>query len=55
MPYGGSPDKSESKDVALVSGYSPSILKSILECDTDSFSPVNIMMKALEKYEILIP
>jgi len=54
-PYHGSPDTSESKDVALVSGFSPSILKSILECDTDSFSPESIMMKALEKYEILVP
>ena len=55
MPYHGQPETSKSKNVALVSGFSPSILKSILSCDTDKFDPVNIMMETLEKYEIKVP
>lgn len=41
------PVKMNEKGVALVSGYSPSILKSILENDTEQFSPMGIMMKTI--------
>ena len=52
VPYGGQPDTVNSKDIALVSGFSPSILKSILECG--DFSPRAVMLKALEKYENVV-
>jgi len=40
--------------VALVSGFSPSVLKAVLSGDTDGFTPEAIMMKALmvERYDI---
>jgi len=40
--------------VALVSGFSPSVLKAVLSGDTDEFTPEAIMMKALmvERYDI---
>jgi len=54
VPYHGQPDTVKSKDIALVSGFSTSILKAILE--SDDFSPKSIMLKALEKYnDIVIP
>jgi len=49
VPYYGQPDTVDSKNVSLVSGFSPSILKSILACEY--FSPVTVMMKTLEKYD----
>ncbi len=51
--YAGSPDTKNAKDVALVSGFSPSILKAIFE--GEDFSPMGIMKKALEKYQIRVP
>lgn len=52
--YSGSPAEADTDNIALVSGFSPSILKAIFE-GTD-FSPVAIMMRALEKYkDITIP
>jgi hypothetical protein len=50
----GSPDTQTREDVALVSGYSPSILGSILGCP-DDFSPMAVLDNAIEKYEIVIP
>ena len=40
--------------VALVSGFSPSILKSILSADTSKFDPYNIMLETImkERYDI---
>lgn len=52
VPYGGQPDTVDSKDIALVSGFSPSILKAILACD--DFSPRAIMMETLKKYENVV-
>jgi hypothetical protein len=52
-PYVGQPDTVDSKDIALISGFSPAILKSVLSC-TD-FSPKSIMMNTIEKYTIKIP
>ena len=42
-----------SKDIALVSGFSPSVLKAILS--GEDFTPIGIMFKAIEKYEIKVP
>jgi hypothetical protein len=47
-PHKGSPDIAHKKDVALISGFSPSILKAILS--GEDFSPVGIMKRELEKY-----
>jgi hypothetical protein len=41
------------KDVALVSGFSPSILKPVL--DGEDFTPITIMERAIAKYEIVRP
>jgi hypothetical protein len=42
------------KDVALVSGFSPAIVKSVLSADTDQFTPEGIMLKTLmsERYAV---
>ena len=48
-----SPATSESKDVALVSGFSPALLTAILE--GDDFSPVAVMNRAISKYEVIDP
>jgi len=49
----GSPERFKSKDIGLVSGYSPSILSSIL--GGKDFTPLAIMEKAIEKYKVNIP
>ena len=41
------PVSADASGVALVSGFSPSILKAVLSADMDDFSPRGIMMKAL--------
>ncbi len=41
------------KNVALVSGFSPSIMKAVLE--GEDFTPIAIMMKTLEKYQVVAP
>jgi hypothetical protein len=51
--YGGSPATKVHKDVALVSGFSPSILGSVLG-GTD-FSPMAVLDRAIEKYEVVVP
>jgi len=51
--YAGSPARGTHENVALVSGFSPSILGSILG-GTD-FSPMAVLDRAIEKYEIVIP
>jgi len=54
VSYGGSPATSCMNNVALISGFSPAILKSVLSCDT--INPEAVMFKALEKYaEIYVP
>ena len=54
--YSGSPETVEPKfPSVLVSGFSPSILKAVFECDEESFKPVNIMLKTLEKYKVNMP
>jgi hypothetical protein len=51
--YSGQQATIEGKNVGLVSGFSPSVLKAIFG-GTD-FSPVSIMMRALEKYQVETP
>jgi len=51
--YRNAPDIATSKNVALVSGFSPSLLESILS--GEDFSPIAIMERAIEKYKIIIP
>lgn len=41
------PVKHDAKGVALVSGFSPAIMKSILSADMEQFTPYGIMMKAV--------
>jgi hypothetical protein len=51
--YSGVQDTVKAKNVALISGFSPSILKSVFA--GDDFSPRSVMLSALEKYEIETP
>ena len=41
------PVKYDTRGVALVSGFSPSIMKAVLSADTDQFTPEAIMWKAI--------
>lgn len=51
--YAGQQATANMKNVALVSGYSPSILKAIF--GGQDFSPKAIMLRAIEKYEVVVP
>lgn len=51
--YAGQPQTSKHNNIALVSGFSPSILKAIFACE--DFTPKGVMLKALEKYKIEVP
>ncbi len=51
--YSGSQDTANHQDIGMVSGFSPSVLKAILQ--GNDFSPIAIMMRALEKYVVTIP
>ena len=51
--YSGSQATENMEHVGLVSGFSPSILKSLLG-GTD-FSPISVMLRTLEKYEVYLP
>ncbi len=51
--YAGQPDTVMSKNIALVSGFSPAVLKAIFK--GADMTPVGVMKAALEKYEINIP
>lgn len=41
------PVKYDTRGVALVSGFSPAIMKAVLSADTDQFTPEAIMLKAI--------
>jgi len=49
----GSPATVDSKNTGLVSGFSPSILKAVFS--GDDFSPIAIMNRAIEKYDVKVP
>ena len=51
--YQNQPGTKYNKNIALVSGFSPSIMQAVL--DGADFSPIAIMKKALEKYSITVP
>jgi hypothetical protein len=51
--YSGDQATINSTNVGLVSGFSPSICKAIF--GGDDFSPMSIMMRAVEKYEVSVP
>ena len=51
--YAGQPATSKHKNVALVSGFSPSILKAIFAAA--DLTPKGVMLKSLEKYKIETP
>jgi len=48
------PVKYDTRGVALVSGFSPAIMKAVLSADTDGFTPEAIMWKAIgnERYDV---
>lgn len=46
----GSPARARDNNVALVSGYSPSIMKAVLANET--FNPVSVMMEAIKDIEL---
>ena len=49
----GQPITAKHKNVALVSGFSPSVLKAIFAAE--DLTPKGVMLKTLEKYDIVIP
>ncbi len=53
--YGNAPVKFDKGGTALVSGFSPAIVKPILSGDIDNFTPVAVMMKTImdERYKVL--
>ena len=52
--YDNAPVKFNEQGVALVSGFSPTIVKTILNADFDKFSPENIMLSAvmIDRYNL---
>jgi len=51
--YANQPATKFDKNVAMVSGFSPSILTSVL--DGSDLTPIGVMRKALEKYNVVNP
>jgi hypothetical protein len=51
--YAGAPSTAFGKNTAMVSGFSTGILKAILS--GEDFSPIAVMLRALEKYDIVKP
>ena len=51
--YSGQQDTVNAKNVGMISGFSPSILKAVFS--GDDFSPRSIMLRSIEKYEIEVP
>lgn len=52
VAHAGSPATGNDKNVGLVSGFSPSILKSVLS--GKDFSPIGIMLEAIAKYDPVV-
>jgi hypothetical protein len=53
--YGNAPVKFDKTGTALVSGFSPAIVKPLLSGDIDNFTPVSIMLKTImqDRYAVL--
>ena len=51
--YNNQPDTKKGKNVALVSGFSPSILKYVLS--GKEINPIDVMNDAIKKYEVVVP
>jgi hypothetical protein len=51
--YSGQPARAGSKDTAMISGFSPAILKTVLS--NSGMDPVKVMMETISKYEITTP
>jgi hypothetical protein len=51
--YAGAPATIKSPSTALISGFSPSTLAAVLA--GDDFTPRGVMIRALEKYDIIVP
>ena len=53
--YGNAPVKFNETGTALVSGFSPAIVKPLLSCDMDSFTPESIMLKTImdDRYAVM--
>ena len=51
--YAGSPSTVDAENTGLVSGFSPAILKAVFS--GDDFSPIAIMNRAIEKYDVKVP
>jgi hypothetical protein len=53
--YGNAPVKFDKGGTALVSGFSPAIVKPLLSGDIDNFTPVSIMLKTImqDRYKVL--
>lgn len=49
MDYGNKPVKFDDNGFALVSGFSPALMKSLLAADIDKFTPESVMLKAVGK------
>lgn len=50
----GAPARGTTANTALVSGFSPSILKAVFG-NPDSMNPINIMNEAIKDYQVVVP
>jgi len=53
--YGNAPVKFDTSGTALVSGFSPAVVKPLLAGDLDSFTPESVMLKTImdDRYKVL--
>jgi hypothetical protein len=53
--YGNSPVKFDTSGTALVSGFSPAIVKPLLSADLDGFTPEAVMLKTImdDRYKVI--
>ena len=53
--YTGAVSNKDEKNVALVSGFSPSVLKCVLSDTLENITPMQVMLDTIEKYEVVVP
>ena len=53
--YGNTPVKFDKSGAALVSGFSPAVVKPLLSGDLDGFTPESVMMKTImeDRYAVM--